>query len=189
MDGRTDLRIFSAYTCLKIAKQLSGGSGVPPRRIEPGSSMKFEAVLAHGLALIDPSGTAVGCEPAGRSAVRARATAYILRSHPRLSQTFQSLNEILALEGIGVELLIFAITTSSERSRQRGVDLVESPLHYFDGVRRSRRPPSRRTRTYTPRRPRRSLTTTAYVLRRRDLERGYTTASRWSYFVALPCGG
>jgi glycosyltransferase involved in cell wall biosynthesis len=113
-----------------------------------------------------------------------RATAYILRSYPRLSQTF-ILNEILALEGIGVELLIFAMTTSSEQIRQRGVDLVRSPLHYLDGsASKSQAAIAREHVRALRRRPRRYLTTAAYVLRRRDLERGYTTASRWSCFGA-----
>jgi glycosyltransferase involved in cell wall biosynthesis len=113
-----------------------------------------------------------------------RATAYILRSYPRLSQTF-ILNEILALEGIGVELLVFAMTTSSEQIRQRGVDLVRSPLHYLDkSASKSRAAIAREHVRALRRRPRRYLTTAAYVLRRRDLDRGYTTASRWSCFGA-----
>ena len=49
-----DLRIFSAYTCLKIAKQLSGGTGVAPRPHAARLEHELEAMLAHGLALIDP---------------------------------------------------------------------------------------------------------------------------------------
>ena len=113
-----------------------------------------------------------------------RATAYILRSYPRLSQTF-ILNEILALEEIGVDLLIFAMTTSSEQTRQRGVDLVRSRMHYLDrSASRSRVAVAREHLRALRRRPGRYLTTAAYVLRRRDLERGYTTASRWSCFYA-----
>jgi hypothetical protein len=52
--AQPDLRIFSAYTCLKIAKQLSGGSGVAPRPHGARREHELEAVLAHGLALIDP---------------------------------------------------------------------------------------------------------------------------------------
>jgi glycosyltransferase involved in cell wall biosynthesis len=113
-----------------------------------------------------------------------RATAYILRSYPRLSQTF-ILNEILALEGIGVELLIFAMTPSSEQIRQPGVDLVRSPIHYLDNrAPTSRRETARKHLQALRRIPRRYLTTAAYVLCRRDLEHGYTAASRWSCFRA-----
>jgi len=42
------------------------------------------------------------------------AVAYILRSYPRLSQTFV-LNEIRALERLGVSLRVFAITDPRSR--------------------------------------------------------------------------
>ena len=43
------------------------------------------------------------------AASRTPPVAYLLRSYPRLSQTF-ILNEMLALEGIGQELRLFAMS-------------------------------------------------------------------------------
>src|SRR5512133_1446476 len=56
---------------------------------------------------------------------------YLLRSYPRLSQTF-ILNEILALEKIGVSIQIFALTNPHEKVVQRQVDQVLAPVHYLD---------------------------------------------------------
>jgi glycosyltransferase involved in cell wall biosynthesis len=56
---------------------------------------------------------------------------YILRSYPRLSQTFV-LNEILALEKIGVSIQIFALTNPREKVVQMQVDQVLAPVHYLD---------------------------------------------------------
>src|SRR5512144_3206721 len=56
---------------------------------------------------------------------------YILRSYPRLSQTFV-LNEILALEQLGVPIQIFALTNPRERVIQAQVGQVRAPVHYLD---------------------------------------------------------
>ena len=56
---------------------------------------------------------------------------YLLRSYPRLSQTF-ILNEILALEKIGVSIQIFALTDPHEKVVQMQVDQVQAPVHYLD---------------------------------------------------------
>src|SRR3990172_1360942 len=56
---------------------------------------------------------------------------YLLRSYPRLSQTF-ILNEILALEQIGVSIQIFALTDPREKVVQTQVRQVRAPVHYLD---------------------------------------------------------
>jgi hypothetical protein len=56
---------------------------------------------------------------------------YLLRSYPRLSQTF-ILNEILALEKIGVSIQIYALTNPYEEVVQRQVDQVHAPIRYLD---------------------------------------------------------
>ena len=56
---------------------------------------------------------------------------YILRSYPRLSQTF-ILNEILALEQAGVPIRIFALAFPGEKVVQAQVKEVRAPLHYLD---------------------------------------------------------
>ena len=60
------------------------------------------------------------------------AVAYILRSYPRLSQTFV-LNEIRALERLGVSLRVFAITDPREPVTQPEMAEVRAPAHYLDG--------------------------------------------------------
>ena len=60
------------------------------------------------------------------------AVAYIVRSYPRLSQTFV-LNEIRALERLGVSLRVFAITDPREPVTHPEVAEVRAPAHYLDG--------------------------------------------------------
>ena len=58
---------------------------------------------------------------------------YLLRSYPRLSQTF-ILNEILALEKIGVAIQIFALTNPHEKVVQMQVDQVQASVQYMDSI-------------------------------------------------------
>jgi hypothetical protein len=63
---------------------------------------------------------------------------YLLRSYPRLSQTFV-LNEILALEKIGVPIQIFALTNPHEKVVQMQVNEVQAPVNYLEEAARPRR--------------------------------------------------
>src|SRR6266516_3003645 len=56
---------------------------------------------------------------------------YILRSYPRRSQTF-ILNEILALEQVGQNLHLFAITNPREPIVQAQVAAVRAPVEYLE---------------------------------------------------------
>src|SRR5512144_1431644 len=56
---------------------------------------------------------------------------YLLRSYPRLSQTF-ILNEILALEQIGVSIQIFALTNPNEKNVKMKVDQVHALGQYLE---------------------------------------------------------
>src|SRR5258706_3328095 len=67
----------------------------------------------------------------GESSSNKRQIGYLLRSYPRLSQTF-ILNEILALEKIGVSIQIFALTDPHEKVGQMQVDQVQAAVHYLD---------------------------------------------------------
>jgi glycosyltransferase involved in cell wall biosynthesis len=101
----------------------------------------------------------------------------ILRSFPRLSQTFV-LQEILCLERLGFELEIHAITHPREPVTQEQVARVKAPVRYLTGA--GGRPPAAvadHARVLAGR-PLRYLRTAGFVLRRRDLDRGYRTASR-----------
>ena len=57
--------------------------------------------------------------------------AYILRSYPRLSQTF-IVNEILALEQLGLNIHLFAITNPHEPIVQSQAALVHAPVEYLE---------------------------------------------------------
>jgi glycosyltransferase involved in cell wall biosynthesis len=72
--------------------------------------------------------TDLGSPPeTGASAVEPPRIAYIVRSWPRLSQTF-ILNEVLALERLGCELSIFALCWSGESLVQEEVAHVRAPV-------------------------------------------------------------
>jgi glycosyltransferase involved in cell wall biosynthesis len=63
---------------------------------------------------------------------------YIVRSWPRLSQTF-IVNEVLALEKRGLELAVFSLVRSGERIVQPQVDDVRAPVRYLEDQRRQPR--------------------------------------------------
>jgi glycosyltransferase involved in cell wall biosynthesis len=108
---------------------------------------------------------------------------YILRSYPRLSQTF-ILNEILALERLGVRVQIFPITNPREALVQHDVAMVRAPAHYLEtALERSRAAIIREHLLVAASGPRRYLSTLAFVLRRRDLAAGYASASRFTCFI------
>jgi glycosyltransferase involved in cell wall biosynthesis len=109
---------------------------------------------------------------------------YLLRSYPRLSQTF-ILNEILALEKIGVSLQIFALTNPHEKVVQMQVDQVQAPVHYLE-------------ESIQPRRIGNSLKEHAevasryfagylralfYVATHRAIDQGYIASTRWECFL------
>src|ERR1051325_1311397 len=108
---------------------------------------------------------------------------YLLRSYPRLSQTF-ILNEILALEQIGVSIQIFALTDPHEKTVQMQVDQVRAPVHYLEDA--MPRPFGKilkehlaAARRYFPG----YIRSLFYVAANRAIDRGYTASSRWECFL------
>jgi glycosyltransferase involved in cell wall biosynthesis len=109
---------------------------------------------------------------------------YLLRSYPRLSQTFV-LNEILALERIGVSIQIFALTNPHEKVVQMQVDQVQAPVHYLEEEVQPRSlwkllhenavVASRHFQGY--------LRSLVYVAANRSIDAGYTASSRWDCFL------
>lgn len=108
--------------------------------------------------------------------------AYLLRSYPRLSQTFV-LHEILALEQLGVPLHLFAMTNPHEPIVQAQVAEVQAPVTYLETTHAQHwlervldhlllflRVPWRYCRTLW------------YIWRHSDCDEGYTTASRYACF-------
>ncbi len=96
---------FTAYTWLKIAKQWATAAG-------PCRGASAEQRLDGGRRC------------AGEGRVVSERVIYVVRSWPRLSQTF-IVNEVLALERLGMDLAIFSLVRSvrpwsSPRSRRCG---------------------------------------------------------------------
>jgi glycosyltransferase involved in cell wall biosynthesis len=108
---------------------------------------------------------------------------YILRSYPRLSQTF-ILNEILALEQLGVRIVIFAGTDPREPVVQPEVEQVQAAVHYLD--RAAQRPAPLIAAEHLRlalAAPRRYFRAVRYVLGHKDIDTGYHAASRFACFV------
>lgn len=108
--------------------------------------------------------------------------AYILRSYPRLSQTFV-LQEIWALEQLGVPLHIFAMTNPHEPMVQAQVAEVQAPVDYLD----ARQQPTWRQDILShlhcfARAPWRYTKTLWYIWRHTECDEGYTTTSRYTCF-------
>jgi glycosyltransferase involved in cell wall biosynthesis len=105
---------------------------------------------------------------------------YILRSYPRLSQTF-ILNEILALEKIGVSLQIFALTNPHEEVVQKQVSDVRAPVYYVDESMQ----PGRRLQEslWVARRYFKGYVRALfYVWANTQIDQGYTASNRWECF-------
>src|SRR5262245_33516578 len=104
---------------------------------------------------------------------------YIIRSYPRLSQTF-ILHEILALEEIGIHLDLFPITDPHEPVVQPQAAAVRAPIEYLDtATQRTRAAALADHLRAALATPIRYVKTIGYVLRNSQLDEGYTAASRW----------
>jgi glycosyltransferase involved in cell wall biosynthesis len=101
---------------------------------------------------------------------------YIVRSYPRLSQTF-ILNEILQLERIGVGLRIFALANPREAVTQPEVGRVRARVHYL-----SPRAPWADHRAAAARFGRGYFAALSYALAGRAVDRGYHAAPRRELF-------
>jgi glycosyltransferase involved in cell wall biosynthesis len=108
---------------------------------------------------------------------------YVLRSYPRLSQTFV-LNEIRDLEQLGVQIHVFAVINPCEQIVQPGVADVMAPVRYLGASRWQdyvRQTMAHLIMMATL--PRGYFVVLRYVHRRRDLDQGYTSASRIQCFL------
>lgn len=108
---------------------------------------------------------------------------YLLRSYPRLSQTF-ILNEVLALEKLGVQVHIFAVTHPHEAIVQAQVADVQAPVDYLE-VAQQRRwwAIFREHLLILGLAPYRYLSTLIYLLYHREFDEGYTASSRIVCFL------
>ena len=108
---------------------------------------------------------------------------YILRSYPRLSQTF-IVNEIRALEQLGLAIHIFAIANPREPIVQPEVAAVQAPLDYLDAAAwRGKAAQADAQLRAVVGSPGRYAEVLRYVLRRADIDAGYTGGSRYACFV------
>ena len=101
---------------------------------------------------------------------------YIVRSWPRLSQTF-IVNEVLALERRGLELAVFSLVRSGEPVVQPQVADVRAPVHYLDGPEQRGVRDLRRQLSWFVTAPVRTLLALWYCLRRPGLAAGYGECS------------
>jgi glycosyltransferase involved in cell wall biosynthesis len=104
--------------------------------------------------------------------------AYVVRSWPRLSQTFV-LNEILALERLGVGITIFALSRAEEALVQPQLVEVRARVHHLDVGIRQRAVAHLRVAAAAPWR---YLRTLAFTLSRRELLGGYTRSGAMPAF-------
>ena len=109
---------------------------------------------------------------------------YLLRSYPRLSQTF-ILNEILALEKIGVSIQIFALTNPYEKVVQMQVDQVQAPVHYLDEdiQPRSLRNKLKENAQVASLHLMGYLRSLVYIAANSGIDEGYTASNRWECFL------
>jgi glycosyltransferase involved in cell wall biosynthesis len=109
---------------------------------------------------------------------------YLLRSYPRLSQTF-ILNEILALERIGVSIQVFALTNPHEKVVQMQVDQVQAPVHYLDEdiQLRSLRSVLKQNVEVARLHLKGYLRSLIYIAANNGIDKGYTASNRWECFL------
>lgn len=95
------------------------------------------------------------------------------------------MNEILALERIGVSIQIFALTNPHEKVVQRQVDQVQAPVHYLDediqprSVRKMLRENAEVARMHF----KGYLRSLVYIAANQRIDKGYTASSRWECFL------
>jgi glycosyltransferase involved in cell wall biosynthesis len=109
--------------------------------------------------------------------------AYVVRSWPRLSQTFV-VNEVLGLERLGVDIEVFSMSHPDEPLALAQVADVRAPVRYLDEARRRRLGTrlGEHLRVLTAV-PARYVATVFGVARGTHLTAGYSTASRWECFA------
>src|SRR6476661_3429898 len=108
--------------------------------------------------------------------------AYILRSYPRLSQTF-IVNEILSLEQLGLNIHLFAITNPHEPIVQEYVAQVRAPLEYLEhAAKRERAAVLAEHASVEQQAPAQYAKARRYVEQSADLDDGYISASRFECF-------
>lgn len=102
--------------------------------------------------------------------------AYLVRSWPRLSQTFIT-DEVLALERLGVELTVFSLTRGDDRLVQPQVAQARARVHYIDEEHWAHTISAGRHLALAGAAPRRYLPTFGYAVRHAKLASGYANGT------------
>lgn len=112
-----------------------------------------------------------------------RQVGYILRSYPRLSQTF-IVNEMAVLEQLGVNIQIFAITNPHESIVQSQVNDIQAQVYYLESAQKQS-PAAILTEhlQLALTSPWRYFKTLGYVIQHREFDTGYTASSRYQCFL------
>jgi glycosyltransferase involved in cell wall biosynthesis len=118
--------------------------------------------------------------PSAEVAAPVPHVAYLVRSWPRLTQTFV-LDEVLALERLGLRLQIFALTRPDDALVQPECRAVRAPVSYLDGRRGRRAVVDHLLAALAA--PARYLGTAWYVATRTEVDRGYRVSSRAGCFT------
>lgn len=105
---------------------------------------------------------------------------YLVRSWPRLSQTF-IVNEVLALERRGIDLVLFSLVRSGESVIQPQVGEVHASVRYLED-RDSLRQRVAEHATVWSAAPLRYIRTALFAWRRGDLAEGYATTTTMGCF-------
>ena len=105
---------------------------------------------------------------------------YLVRSWPRLSQTF-IVNEVLALERRGVDLVVFSLVRSGELVIQPQVSEVRTAVRYLEDRKSLRQRVGDHVAVFSAG-PARYARTALFAWRRRDLAKGYATATTLGCF-------
>ena len=105
---------------------------------------------------------------------------YLVRSWPRLSQTF-IVNEVLALERRGVDLVVFSLVRSGESVIQPQVSEVRTAVRYLEDRKPLRQQVGEHIAVFSAG-PVHYARTALFAWRRRDLAKGYATATTLGCF-------
>ncbi len=123
-------------------------------------------------------GSAADDEPARRIG---RRVVYLVRSFPRFSQTF-ILNELLALEALGIEITVIALVKADDPLTQEGLDRLRARVVFLDDHPKSPIGTTVEHVRTLARRPGRYAGAAWHLMRQPEATTGYHGVTRWQAF-------
>ncbi len=106
---------------------------------------------------------------------------YLVRSFPRFSQTF-ILNELLALEALGIEITVIALVKADDPLTQEGLDRLRARVVFLDGLGKSPVGTTVEHLRSLARRPGRYVGAAWHLMRQPEATTGYHGVTRWQAF-------